>query len=137
MEQFHSISQTNHKTYFVDIDGTIVKYRTNEDLDRLLLTHEDEELLPGVHKFWNTFEEHDRVIITTARKSKYRSFTEDIFKKNGLRYDVLLMDLENGPRILINDTPSMLLKKAVAINLKRDEGFYFYSSDEEMSNSED
>jgi len=127
----------NHKTYFIDIDGTMVKYMSNADLDRLLISPEDEELLPGVHKFWKTFEEHDRIIITTARKSKYRSFTEDIFKKNGLRYDALLMDLANGPRILINDTPSMLLKKAVAINLKRDEGFYFYESEEEMSNSED
>ena len=35
------------------------------------------------------------------------------------------MDLPCGPRYLINDTPDILFKKAIAINVKRDGGFFF------------
>lgn len=133
---------TTHKTYFIDIDGTIVKHLNNNQLDEILkkMTHNyqfEEVLLPGVKRLWSTFHQDDKIVITTARKEKHRAFTELIFERNGLRYDNLIMDLASGPRILINDTPSILYEKAKAINVQRDKGFYFYDSDDDASNSDD
>lgn len=113
------------KTYFIDVDGTIVPYLTYEQLDEMLNDTKTEQLLPGVKELWNTFQPDDRIIITTARYERHRQFTEAIFKENNLIYSVLLMDLPNGPRILINDTPDILYKKAIAVNVQRNAGFYF------------
>ena len=117
------------KTYFIDIDGTIVKHISNDYIDNILLTNNqskfEEILLPGVHQLWSQFQPNDKIIITTARKESHRDLTQKIFTSNNLRFDVLLMDLPSGPRILINDTPDSLYKKAIAINVKRDGGFYF------------
>ena len=140
-------SHHTHKTYFIDIDGTLVEHRNCAQLEELhrkssvnlqeSTATAEEVLLPGVKKFWSKIHPHDKIIITTARKKKYRAITEKIFENNELCYDVLLMGLASGPRILINDTPDVLYEKAIAVNVKRDGGFYFYESDEEMSNSED
>jgi uncharacterized HAD superfamily protein len=113
------------KTYFIDVDGTIVKHVSNDDLDRTLENNKilEEVLLPGVHELWSAFEANDKIIITTARKEAHRKITEAIFTSNNLRFDVMLMDLTSGQRILINDTPNLLEKKAIAINVKRDVGF--------------
>lgn len=130
------------RTFFIDIDGTIVKHVTNHELDEILAnasegksesksenTHENNEftevLLPNVKEFWAKFTENDRIIITTARKEEHRKLTEKIFTDNNLYYDALIMELPSGPRVLINDTPDMMYKKAIAINVKRDEGFWF------------
>lgn len=123
-------SENNGKTYFIDIDGTLVNNKQEEDLMELLKRDEGEmnagsieELLPNVKQFWNNIDDNDIVIITTARSEKYRKFTEKIFQKYNLRYDKLIMDLRTGPRVLINDTFDLTYQKAIAINVKRDQGF--------------
>lgn len=115
------------KTYFIDIDGTIVKHISNDDIDNMLNngTMFEEVLLPGVHQLWDKFQPNDKIVITTARKESHRQITEKIFSQNNLRFDLLIMDLPSGQRILINDSPDSLYKKAIAINVKRDGGFYF------------
>lgn len=115
------------KTYFIDVDGTIVGYKTWDELrefENLPLENVNEVLLPGVKKFWEKILPEDKIIITTARYESHRMFTEKIFRDNGLRFDMLIMNLPNGPRILINDTPDILKEKAIAINVKRDGGFF-------------
>ena len=121
-------SENNGKTYFIDIDGTLVHNKQEEDLMELLRkdevnTESIEELLPNVKTFWNNFEKDDIIIITTARSEKYRRLTEKLFQKHNLRYDNLIMDLRTGPRVLINDTLDLTYQKAIAINVKRDQGF--------------
>lgn len=115
------------KTYFIDVDGTIVKHVSNDEIDEKIMKGEvfEEILLPGVHQLWEQFQPNDKIVITTARKESHRALTEKIFTSNNLRIDVMLMDLPSGPRILINDSPDSLYKKAIAINVKRDGGFYF------------
>lgn len=119
------------KTYFIDVDGTIVGYLTNSLLDQILdmeargFVLGSETLLPGVKHLWSTFESDDIIVITTARKESHRVYTERIFTENNLRYNVMLMDLANGPRILINDYKDILIPKAIAINVKRNDGFHF------------
>lgn len=122
-------SENNGMTYFIDIDGTIVHHKTENDLEELLFSDSDdkesvEELLPNVKEFWTNIEDHDNIIIiTTARSEKYRCLTEKIFKKFNLKYHQLIMDLRTGPRVIINDTPDLTFQKAISINVKRDQGF--------------
>ena len=110
------------KTYFIDIDGTIVKHLTYGQLDDPNI---DDTLLPGVLELWNSFDEKDIIIITTARLQRHEEFTKRIFHKFNLRYNKMLFDLNSGPRILINDTPDITFPKAIAINIKRNGGFFF------------
>ena len=117
--------EDNGKTYFLDVDGTLVKHLNTVELDDMLKedAHKDEELLPGVLDLWQRIMPEDCVIVTTARNERHRKITENIFKRHNLRFDLMIMDLPWGPRILINDTPDIFWKKAVAINVKRDAGF--------------
>lgn len=108
------------KTYFIDVDGTIVRH-----LDAHKVGIVKEELLEGVKEYWQKFHDNDLIVITTARPEILRKKTEMIFQENGLRYDYLIMGLPYGPRYLINDTPDITLPKAYAINLRRNDGFYF------------
>lgn len=93
-------------------------------MENMSLDDINEELLPGVREFWGKILPDDKVIITTARYESHRVFTQKIFTDNNLRFDMLIMNLPNGPRIIINDTPDILKEKAIAINVKRDGGFF-------------
>jgi len=121
--------ENNGTTYFIDIDGTLVHNKEEEDLEQLLLSDNEqmdstEELLPNVMELWSSIKPNDIIVITTARSEKYRTITEKLFQKFNMRYDMLIMDLRTGPRVLINDTPDLSFKKAIAINVKRDQGFF-------------
>jgi histidinol phosphatase-like enzyme len=113
------------KTYFFDIDGTIVKNMSFEDLE--VAVNEPgfiQELLPGVDYFFKwIIDKDDIVIFTTARSEKYREMTLRTLENHKIKYKTLLMDLCSGPRILVNDTVNVFYKKAIAINVARDQGF--------------
>ena len=115
------------KSYFIDIDGTIVTHLSNYEIDLIMSKTENftELLLPGVQKLWEQFTPNDKIIITTARAERHRKMTEKIFKDYQLHYDLLIMDLPSGPRVLINDTPDALFQKAIALNVQRNVGFSF------------
>ncbi len=117
------------RTFFIDVDGTLVCHKDAEYLDNMIENPIKEELLPGVKELWDYFEIDDCIVITTARRDRHRIFTEKIFTENNLRYSRMLFELETGPRIVINDTPNVSIPKASAINVKRDGGFYFEVDD--------
>lgn len=102
------------KTWFIDLDGTIVKhngYKFGEDT-----------LLPNVKEFFGKLNKNDYVVITTARSSKYRNQTIDFLKKNCIKYNKIIFDLPMGERILVNDKKSDGTITAYCINLDRDIG---------------
>jgi hypothetical protein len=116
-------TNTIDKTYFIDIDGTILPHLSADDLDARYKTTHISDILPGVHDYWNdVIKPDDVIVLTTARPGKYRHYTENSLRHHGLRYDYLLMDLANGPRVLINDTTSEETVKATGINVQRDGG---------------
>ena len=97
------------KTYFIDIDGTIFKHDTNE-------------LLDGAKKFLdNIYENDDMIILTTARHDSEGKSTEEALAKNGIEYDMILYNLGNDERILINDTKVTGKQTAFSLNVKRNE----------------
>lgn len=111
------------KTFFIDIDGTIVPY-LNGELDKIAeIDGYVQELLPGVKEFFNSLKDNDVVIFTTGRRERHRKLTERTLKYNNIKYKHLLMELPSGQRYLVNDTTNMLYQKAIAINLLRDKGF--------------
>ena len=106
-------------TYFVDIDGTIFKYRKFETYET-----SDAEVIESTLEFLNVVKEQGHMIIlTTARPENLRSHTIDELSKNKVPYHTLLMGIERGPRYLINDMdPNKPGKRAIAMNLNRDQG---------------
>ena len=66
----------------------------------------------------------DRIVILTARPEGYRGTTEHQLRKANLMWDVLLMGMPTGQRVLINDrkVEESDIEMAIAVNLERDKG---------------
>jgi len=107
--KFGSINEP--KTWFIDLDGTLVihnGYQNGGDL-----------LLDGVEDFFKSLPKEDFVIITTARKKEFKKKTIKFLKKNNIRYNQIIFGLPTGERILINDKKPDGTKTAYSINVNR------------------
>ena len=107
-------------TYFVDIDGTIIKYRKFSELNETSL-----EPIQDVIDYLNEqFTNGAVIIVTTARPDSYRLLTEHELNVIGLIYNQIVMNCGRGSRIILNDLDpdNLEIPRAVGINLKRDEG---------------
>jgi hypothetical protein len=107
-------------TFFVDIDGTLVKYRKFSELATSTLTP-----IEDVVEYVNSnYDLGSVIIITTARPESYRDYTIEELKKIGVRYHQLVMDCGRGTRVVLNDMdPENPIQRAVGINFVRDGGF--------------
>jgi len=109
------LSENLNHTWFIDLDGTILKhngYLTNND-----------ELLPGVKELWASIPVNDYIIITTGRAEEYKDSSLQILKDNGLRYNYAIFGLPLGERIVMNDPKPNGLQTAIAWNVERNQGF--------------
>jgi NDP-sugar pyrophosphorylase family protein len=109
------------KTIFCDIDGTIIKHLHKfSDLGKF-----DAEILPGVINKFNEWDSKGyKIILTTARKESARAITEKHLNGLGLCWDILIMGVTSGHRILINDKLNYKDEdRATAINLITNDGF--------------
>ena len=106
-------------TYFVDIDGTILKYRQFETYE----TSKAEGIESTIEYLDRAVNEGHMIILTTARPEYLRVHTEVELYENEVPYHRLIMGIERGPRYLINDMdPNNPGERAIAINLERDKG---------------
>jgi len=108
-------------TFFVDIDGTIVKYRKFSKLSESIL----EPIQDVIDYLNNQYEKGSIIIVTTARPSTYELFTKQELEKVGLKYHQLVMDCGRGTRVIFNDKDpeAPQIERAVGINFIRDGGF--------------
>jgi hydroxymethylpyrimidine pyrophosphatase-like HAD family hydrolase len=107
-------------TLFVDIDGTLVKYRKFNELSESVLTP-IQDVIDFVNEQYNN---GAIIIITTARPSSYNLFTKQELEKIGVNYHQLVMDCGRGTRVVLNDMdPENPIQRAVGINFVRDGGF--------------
>ena len=114
-----SFNRTKKNTYFCDIDGTIFKYRKFETYT----TTEVEPIKATVDQINEWYDEGHMVVLTTARPEELREHTIEELELSNVPYDKLIMGIERGPRYIINDMdPNKPGERAIAINLKRDEG---------------
>lgn len=109
------------KTLFIDIDGCILKHMGN-------LTQEifmKPEILPGVIDKLNEWDGKGyKIILTTGRKESMRKITEEQLNSVGVFYDQLIMGINRGERIIINDKkPGNDMTVASAIQIERNTGF--------------
>ena len=107
------------ETYFVDIDGTIFKYRKFEtyETSKAVVIRSSKQYLQQVK------DEGHMIILTTARPEDLRKHTLHELHLNNIPFDRLIMGIERGPRYLINDMdPNKPGKRAIGINLIRDKG---------------
>ena len=107
-------------TLFVDIDGTIVKYRKFNELSIAVLTP-IQDVIDYVNNHYNS---GSVIIITTARPSSYELMTKQELEKLGVKYHQIVMDCGRGTRVVLNDMdPENPIQRAVGINFVRDGGF--------------
>jgi uncharacterized HAD superfamily protein len=107
------------ETYFVDIDGTIFVYRKFETYEST-----EAQVIESTKQFLQQVnDEGHMIILTTARPEYLREHTEKELTQNNIPYHRLIMEIERGPRYLINDMdPKKPGERAICYNLKRDEG---------------
>jgi len=128
------IKEATNKTWFIDIDGTIVKHNSNDAIDKAIeekgsSSHLIEIPIKESITFLNSIPNTDSIVLTTARDSRHAPHTIKMLDHYNIRYDRIMFDLMAGPRVVINDikpigvsennTP---MKTAYAINVNRDEG---------------
>ena len=107
-------------TLFVDIDGTLVKYRKFSQLHESKL----EPIQDTINFINSQYDSGSIVIITTARTEKYRHFTVLELNEIGVKWHQLVMECGRGIRVVINDKdPDNPIDRAIGINLERDKGF--------------
>ena len=109
-----------HPTYFVDIDGTLIKYRTFDKLQFL-----DPIPIQSVIDLVN--KEYDKgahIVITTTRPWDLKDFTIGELEQIGVKYHQLVMGIGRGTRYIINDRDPEFpdVKRAVGINVYRNKG---------------
>ncbi len=101
------------KTWFFDIDGTIVKHNGYK-IDGY------DSFLPGAKEFLQSIPDKDMVIFITARTDEFKQMTIDFLQANGIRYDRIIFNAPYGERILVNDRKPSGLNVSIAINTERD-----------------
>lgn len=106
---------------FCDIDGVLIWHHQDMSVQHLYRAR----LLPGALEQLKAWERDGyRIILTTGRKESTRAATEKQLSEVGIFYDQLIMGLNRGPRVVVNDIkPSDPAPTALAINLERNVGF--------------
>ena len=109
-----------HSTYFVDIDGTLIKYRPFDQIE----TVAPEAITSVLDLIKSKYEEGAHIVITTARPSELELFTKQELEKIGVKYHQLVMGIGRGTRYVINDKDPQApeVDRAVGINLIRNQG---------------
>jgi len=115
MDQNKIILSELPKTWFIDLDGTLLKHNGYKE-DGI------DTLIPKSIEFIKKIPTKDTIIFVTSRESAYSLETEEFLKKNQIRYNQIIYDIPMGERILINDDKPSGLITAYAINVKRNEG---------------
>ena len=124
------IEETQTKTWFIDLDGTVLEHRTNKEIDDMVDNQpgaKEEKFLPNALNFFRQLPKRDIIILTTARLKRHITHTLKFLDDNYFPYDEYIFGLGSGQRILLNDikpaevTPNKRdMKTAFAVNLDRD-----------------
>lgn len=103
-------------SYFIDIDGVLVAHSGRLSSIKLVSS-----LLKDALDLLNAIADKDgKIILTTGRRESQRDITEKQLSSLGIFYDQLVMGLNRGPRILINDLkPNSKFNTAYAFNVIR------------------
>lgn len=101
-------------TWFLDLDGTLVKHNGH-------LTDGCDTLLAGAQELLAQIPAEDLIVIITSRLPDHRRATEAFLAENKIRYDHIIFGAPFGERIVVNDAKPSGLQTAVAVNGVRDQ----------------
>lgn len=107
------------KTIFCDIDGTLIKHW--DSIETCKPDHNPEILDGTLSKLLEWDKKGYKIILTTGRKESMRKQTKKQLERLGVIYDILIMGIGGGERVLINDSKAGEIT-ATAICLPRDRG---------------
>ena len=102
-------------TWFLDLDGTLVKHNGH-------LTDGHDTLLAGTDALLAQIPAGDLVVIIASRTEAHREATVRFLADQGIRYDHIIFGAPFGERIVVNDAKPSGLQTAVAVSLGRDQG---------------
>lgn len=106
-------------TYFVDIDGVLMKNASEIFHPKWGESHPLEENVEAVNELYESGK--NKVILVTARLSEYREETERKLEELGIKYHDIIFDLPHAKRYLVNDySGSNSYPTSIAVNVKRD-----------------
>jgi hypothetical protein len=108
-----ALSPLGH-SWFLDLDGTLVKHNGH-------LTEGRDTLLAGAEELLAQIPAGDLVVIITSRTDEHREATLQFLAERGIRYDHIIFNAPFGERIVVNDAKPSGLQTAVACNGTRDE----------------
>lgn len=110
---------TRPETIITDLDGTLIKHHGSLEAQMT----QPVELLPGAKEKLFEWERRGcRILILTGRKESMRDLTVKQLAEAGIIYDMLIMGVGGGRRILINDNKPDGEIAAVAIPVERNKG---------------
>ncbi|MBI2596901.1 hypothetical protein HYW41_01980 [Candidatus Daviesbacteria bacterium] len=110
--------KSNQKTYFIDVDGVVVK---NGGQYCKPFWGTTEGLPENIKVINRLFDLGNYIILITSRKEKYRQITVKQLKREGVKYHQLIMDLNHSSRVVINDfSKSNPFPAAISVNIPRD-----------------
>jgi len=114
------IKMDSTKTLFLDIDGTLIYHYGIPNKQTKL----HPIMLPGVEEKLIKWEaEGHKIILMTGRRESERDITIKQLSDLGIVYDMLIMGINPGKRIIINDLkPESDEPTALAFCVKRNEG---------------
>ena len=116
-------------TIFCDIDGTLFEYRKFETYKSTI----PKQITTTIERINTAFDNGHRVILTTARPEYLRMHTLKELNEANIKYHTLLLGIERGTRILINDNETETINRAYSFNLLRNQGMT--EEQEELFNS--
>ena len=110
------------RTVIIDIDGVILQHK-GEGASSQWLGDNYPALLPGAVEFFDALEKEGAcIVLMTARKECTRGVLEVQLMQLGLYWDVLVMGVTSGQRVLINDAKPDGDASAIAIVVERNVG---------------
>lgn len=114
------------KTIFCDIDGTLVTHMGG--CYNQIANKSEATLLPNTIEAIQLWDKLGyKVILTSGRKESMRKMTEEQLNNLGISYDILILGIGNGDRIIINDRKENGIKNTCyAINTVRNKGINHY-----------
>lgn len=114
----YKLAVAQQKTYFIDIDGTLIYTTDPITYDPAKMT-----VIPGcLEKLQEYKRNKDIIVLTTARKNEQQ--TRKFLSELNIPFDKLITNISSGQRVLINDKKPYfpLLCTAVAYQIDRDVG---------------
>jgi len=89
----------NECSFFFDVDGVLLKHKDNSTN----VLDDNTPLKDNINFLRQLKQDKHKIVLTTARSTKYKKEFINLLKELNIPYDHLVTGLASGPRFLVND----------------------------------